>query len=525
MTIPKIETQTAKILLIVLFTIFLRIPVLIAPKAIDDERIYSVVAIEMLDGGLMYKDAIERKPPLLFWTYEAILGVGGNYNWHFLHFAGLLWVLLTMWGIFKIAKHLFDNDSGLVAALLYPVFVSWAFWKNLALNGEILMNLPVVWGIYFVLKGSRSFRLPELLLAGMLLCCGFLLKQPAAIMAIPLGFYLLSPGYRKKANASFFTSFIHASGLTAGFFGALALVVLVLHLQGNLEEAYYWTIGNHDIPHGIFDPVFWIRGARMSLLFCGACGLIVFGTFIAIKMGNRKDWGLWENRRTEYWTLIFLLIAALIGLSQPGRFYPHYYIQIVPILCLFSAPVFSAIWSEKRAFNYWLIKPKASKAWLLITVSGFLISHSIGIKNDWEITEAGEYLRTHSLPTDKIFVWGQSTNLYLDAQRKAATRYVAAFPLTGYIFGSPLSWDTAYDTSDRIVPGAWENLKDDFKTSLPDYMIDCDAARAVPRYPVAQFPYLEAILDNCYELKIKTRDGDIYKRKEGDCPEIRQAIR
>ncbi len=510
--------------MVVLLTMIMRFPAFISPKAIDDERIYSAVAIEMINGGLMYKDAVERKPPMLFWTYQAILEIGGDYNWHFLHIAGFVWILMTMWGIYMITEQLFGKDAGLVAALFYGVFVSWGIWGNLALNGEILMNLPIVWGIYFVLKNKSGTRVLELFFAGMLLCCAFLLKQPAAIMAVPLGIYLLSLGYRKKNQITLLTSLSHASIFTIGFATLLALVVYSLFLKGILAEAYYWTIGNHDIPHGIFDLVFWYRGIGMTAVFTGVCGVLVIGTAMSIKMWKTNKWQLWEDIHPEFWALVGLLIASLIGLSQPGRFYPHYYIQLVPVLCIFSAPIFSNIWSKKQSFDFWLLRYKPSQFWIAITITAFSTSYYVGLKNHWENSAAGQYLLENSKPTDKLFVWGQSTNLYLDAHRRAATRYVATFPLTGYIFGSPLSWDTSYDTSNRIVPGAWENLRNDFLDYLPDYIIDCDAVRNVPRYPVSKFPYLQSILENCYERETKTINGIIYKRKIGDCPQAKLPV-
>jgi 4-amino-4-deoxy-L-arabinose transferase-like glycosyltransferase len=509
----------SKGLFIVILTVFLKIPALVFPKAIDDERIYSVVAVEMLNGGVSYIDAIERKPPLLFWTYKAILGIGGEYNWYFLHLVSLAWVLFTAWGVYKVAKQVFDENAGLVAAGFYSIYSSWAFWNNLALNGELLMNLPVVWSIYLVFRNSSTHRFLELLFAGAMLCCGFLLKQPAAIMAVPLGIYLLSKGYKSKTGITTFTALFHAATLTAGFFAMLAMVAYILYVQGNLEAAYYWTIGDHDVPHSITDPVFWQRGIGMTLVFCATCGVIVWGSLGAIKSKREQDGGLWKGNGAEFWALILLMVAALIGLLQPGRFYPHYYIQIVPILCIVSAPYFSAIWTGRRKEKGWLLRPLPSALWVGVTAVGFSISHCIGVAKHWEPSSAGQYLLTHSQPADEIFVWGQSSNIYLDAQRKAATRYVATFPLTGHIFGSPLTWDPNFDTSDRILPGAWDNLRADFVKAAPQYIVDCDAARAVPRYPITDFKYLHAVIDNCYSLEAKTADGYIYKKKLGDCPQ------
>ncbi len=510
----------SKVLILVVLTVVMRFPTLIYPKAINDERVYSVVAMEMLEGGYMYLDAIERKPPLLFWTYELIFKIGGAYNYSFLHFVSLIWILFSMLGLYLLTRHLFDRDAGIIAALFYAVFVSWAAWSNLALNGEILMNLPLIWGIWLVMRVSAPHRKFELILAGFLLSCSFLLKQPAAIMAVPLGLFLLSKGYREKAKITMFTSFLHAGLLTFAFFVTLLLVALELKSQGILEEAIHWTVSDHDVPHGVTDPVFWKFGFWMTLAFVGACWIIVYGSYINIRNFRNKNLNLWDNREAEFRAMILLLIASVIGASQPGRFYAHYYIQIVPILCVLAAPVFSAIWTNKYSPSNWLLKPLVTKIWLAVTIIGFMTSHTIEIAMDWKIGETGNYLRLHSNPSDKIFVWGQATPIYLDAQRRPASRYIATFPLTGYIFGSPLGWDPSYDTSDRILPGAWENLREDFIESPPEFIVDTDAARATARYPIAQFPYLASIIENCYTLESKMPDGIIYKKKKNDCPEI-----
>src|SRR5712692_4224067 len=117
---------------IVLLTVATRLPALIHPRHLSDEGIYSLVANEIVDGGLPYVDAVERKPPLIFWTYAAVFKLAGKYNWRALHAVALVWTLGTMAGLYVIGKGLFDESSGLIAALLYSVFEPWAIWQNLA---------------------------------------------------------------------------------------------------------------------------------------------------------------------------------------------------------------------------------------------------------------------------------------------------------------------------------------------------------------------------------------------------------
>src|SRR5213595_4218457 len=240
---------------IILLTVAIRLPSLLHPQPLDSEAMYSVVANEIVDGGRPYIDAVERKPPLLFWTYAAVFKIAGKFNWKALHVVALVWTLCAMAGLYVIGRELFDRNTGLIAALFYGVFQHWWTWKNLTFDGEMLMNLPIIWAWAIAFRRSSSRVRPELFPAGALLGAAFLLKQPAAIAAVPLGIYLLLPSYRASRSLTRTNSIIQAAMLTAGFFLVLAVVTIILWKQGILHEAVYWTIAGNDVPH-----VFWQKG-------------------------------------------------------------------------------------------------------------------------------------------------------------------------------------------------------------------------------------------------------------------------
>src|SRR5215468_8569974 len=147
---------------IILLTVAIRLPSLLHPQPLDSEAMYSVVANEIVDGGRPYADAVERKPPLLFWTYAAIFKIAGKFNWKALHLVALLWTLGAMAGLYVVGRELFDRNTGLVAALLYTVFQPWGTWKNLSADGEMLMNFPIIWAWAIAFRPSRSPVRPEL---------------------------------------------------------------------------------------------------------------------------------------------------------------------------------------------------------------------------------------------------------------------------------------------------------------------------------------------------------------------------
>jgi 4-amino-4-deoxy-L-arabinose transferase-like glycosyltransferase len=481
---------------VVLLTIATRLPSLVHPQAIDDEAPYAVVANEIVDGGRPYIDAVDRKPPFLFWTYAAVFFVAGKYNWVALHTVALAWTLGTMAGLYLIGRHLFDRETGLIAALLYSVFQPWVTANNLAFNGELMMNLPLVWAWAIAFRRTTSSLRPELLAAGALLAAGFLLKQPAAIAAVPIGIYLLLPSYRASSTLTKTTSIIQAGMLTSGFFGLLGLVAVVLHRQGNLREAFYWTFTNHSVPH-----VFWENGVLITLAFVGACLPLVIGASLAFRDRDR----IWQAKAAERSALHGLLIASTIGAAAGARFYPHYYLQLIPPMA----------WWKPRDSSHgkppvWFLRPAVTCAWLTISVITFSISHWLFLAWHREPSETARYLSEHSTASDRVYIWGPSPGeVYLHARRRPASRYFITFPLTGLIFGGALP---GVDTRDRIVPGAWSNLEEDFRKHPPLYIADHYSGPDA-QYPVKDFPILARLLAEQYQPVAHTSQGVIYRMR------------
>ncbi len=484
---------------IILLTVAIRLPSLLHPQPIDSEAMYSVVANEIVDGGRPYADAVERKPPLLFWTYAAVFKIAGKFNWKALHIVALVWTLCAMAGLYVIGTELFDSNTGLIAAFFYSVFQSWWTWKTLAFDGEMLMNLAVIWAWAIAFRRSSSRLRLELFLAGALLGAAFLLKQPAAIAAVPLGIYLLLPSYRASCSLTRTNSIIQAVVLTAGFFAALGLVTIVLWKQGIVHDAFYWTIADHDVPH-----VFWQKGIVNTLIFLGACLPLVIGAIMACR---DKD-EIWARKTAERTALLGLLAASAIGAAAGARFYPHYYVQLIPPLALLGAPYYARLWSGMIRPPQWFLRPGVTYAWLALTIIAFSIKHWTGLTPRRVTSETGQYLFAHSDAADRIFVWGQSPEIYLDAHRRPACRYITTFPLTGYVFGGPIH---GFDTRSRILPGAWTNLEQDFAKHPPTYIVDVRPDPKSAQYPVKNFPILAKLLAERYQPVADTAEAMIYR--------------
>jgi hypothetical protein len=486
---------------IILVTVAIHLPSLLHPRPIDSEAMYSVVANEIVDGGRPYADAVERKPPLLFWTYAWIFKAAGKFNWKALHVVAVLWTLCAMAGLYVIGRQLFDPNTGLIAAFFYAVFQPFWSWKNLSFDAEMLMNLPIIWAWAIGLRRSSSRLRPELFAAGAFLGAAFLLKQPAAIAAVPLGIYLLLASYRASRGLTRMDSIVQAAMLTAGFLAALGLVAIVLWKQGILRDAFYWTIADHDVPH-----VFWQKGIVNTLTFLGACLPLVIGA----AMGGRIKDEIWTGKTAERTALLGFLTASVIGAAAGARFYAHYYVQLIPPLALLAAPYYARLWSRIIRPPNWVLRPGVTYVWLAITIIVFSLRHWTGLEPQRVPSEAARYLLTHSSPNDRIFVWGQTPEIYADAQRRPACRYITTFPLTGYVFGGPIP---GFDTRSRILPGAWTTLEQDFARHPPAYIVDVRPDPKSAQYPVKNFPILATLLAERYQSAAQTAEGVIYRMR------------
>jgi hypothetical protein len=75
------------------------------------------------------------------------------------------------------------------------------------------------------------------------------------------------------------------------------------------------------------------------------------------------------------------------------------------------------------------------------------------------------------------------------------------------MFGPP----TGLDTTNRILPGAWDNFARDIEAHPPDFIVD-DEVLPDRRYPITRFPVLTQLLDEQYRAILVTPDTVIYER-------------
>ena len=116
-------------------------------------------------------------------------------------------------------------------------------------------------------------------------------------------------------------------------------------------------------------------------------------------------------------------------------------------------------------------------------------------------------LRIQALTID--FRLGSVFEIYLDAHRRPASRYITTFPLTGYIFGGPIPGSILQpDLAWRLT-----NLEQILPGIRLIYIVDVQPDPKSAYYPVKDFPMLAKLLAERYQPVAHTAEGVIYRMR------------
>jgi hypothetical protein len=119
------------------------------------------------------------------------------------------------------------------------------------------------------------------------------------------------------------------------------------------------------------------------------------------------------------------------------------------------------------------------------------------------------YIRDHTQPNDRVFVWGDWPALYIESDRLMSSRFPGF--LRGFARGSgfaPDNWDTK--------PDVWPLLQQDLAAHPPKLIVDTAAANwsDFVMYPMSDYPVLARFVTGQYSA-VATVDGVVIYARNG----------
>ncbi|GAC1603537.1 MAG: hypothetical protein NVS4B10_16160 [Myxococcales bacterium] len=516
----------------------LRLPAFEYGVISDDEAIYDAMAGTLAEGGVMYRDAVDHKPPGLAYTYALLHRVAGRDEplaMALVHLLGLFAAVGTCLALYGIARRTLREPLWTVPPLLYAVVSACKQPADgLAVNGELLMNLPcalcALCAIAATQAGPRRARACALdACAGALGTVAALFKYQAAVVLFALPALWLERRRSDDSPRLLRTLPVRAAWTALGALFPLGAVAAYFHARGALGEAVAWGIGFNRSYVAEGPPPLWALG-RFGLAFAGvivpgallyAGGLAGLSRLLRRRAGAGVQEGLAGAGLGASTGVIsahaFLAVWALLSIASVFlglRFFGHYFLQPeLPLALLAAGP----------AARLFAARPRVAAAALFAPALVFLalaalpdVSRPIFNARDPDTDGIGRAIAARTGPSDTIWVWGNVPQLYFASGRNPGVRFSFCNYLTGLSPGTPSEYDDAFDPGAHAVAWAWDLALRDLDQRRPALVLDTAAAgiKSYGKFPIAAYPAFARYLAAHYRPEGEIAGVRVYRRRD-----------
>lgn len=410
------------------------LPFMSAPL-MRDEAFYASVAQAMRDGAMPYEYGFDNKPPLIFYWYYASFEVFGENVWAPRLMASLL-LSAGAGMLYAQGRILFSRAGGLVAAAIFGLSMGIAKFEVNA-NTEYFMIPFTILALLAFTLGQKRGEWYWYVLCGAACGVALMTKQTAVFMPIVFTAVVLHPTVRCRTLPGSAAAWRKLGLMTVGGAAVVAVVLAPFVVTGTLDEfyrsAFVYARQYTD------DVTMWQKAQTMvwdapRLLVKAAAPLMVLtaiGSMIMLRRPTAP--GVW---------LAGWFLAAVAGLIAAGRFYPHYFVALLPGMALLSVPALQ--WAKENGTS---LKTAAFAGVVVLASLGPLVTNAkIYFQSTpeerhlaqysgsemavWEnqSEKAGEWVRSMTRPGEKIYQFGFMPGIYFHSDREAPTQYIFKHP-------------------------------------------------------------------------------------------------
>jgi len=465
-----------------------------------DEGVYATIAQGVLDGKVPYRDLFDNKPPLVYAWYSASFLLFGE-SVIAPRLLASLCLSATALAVYHQARLVLPKGAASIAAILFAISTGLP-WVALHANTEAYMLLPLMSSLMFFTLGMKDGRLRWFFIAGLFAGLAIMTKQVAMWNLLALAMVALV--WHRRTAETHWRAIAPTFWLFAGTLLSLGVVALPFALTGALDDFLYANLSYNWVYVGFLSMADRVANAGYGMLFfCVVAAPFVAGALAGLFV-------IWKRRGsvTDYVLLLWALASA-IGVASGGRFFPHYFLQLMPSLAVLTGILVYDRFVNDR--EHVVSKP----AWIAAT---FLIVLSIGTttviylapraaeqgvgvesvyhQKEWEESsqELGLYIKERTAPDDVIFNYGRESQLYFYADRQPAIPYF-------------YDWVLQFDA----VP--IEEVLAELEVTRPVYIVDSAQAPLFEDWGEAHPDVFTAFLEENYDYAGRIYFADVYRLK------------
>lgn len=397
-----------------------------------DEGSYAYMGQLLLKGEIPYKDFYEMKPPALYYSYAVLSALSGG-DISMMHVWMALFLAIGGMLLFYLVRRWLDDGAGLIATLSYMVLAMMPFASGFSIQAEHMVAVFAIAGLWALTRGLQKATPLMILVAGLLLCWGLLIKQNGLFFAF-LGMTLV-PAFHLAENK---TQWIKNSGRDGLWLAMGALIPLLgfgvlMMIQGTWQDFWFWIV---EYPQAYTSKIDWTLG---KTLLENSLKRMYDGHELYWILGIAGAFLVWLTSISWYkkWAVTGILLVAALSVMPGKRFYGHYFLHFIPALAIgVGATAFVLSQAAKRwmpSIQYWLA-PVLALALLLPTMSkhdGYyfrpnftkILRQTYGTNPFPESRDLADYLNKRYQPGDGLLVLGSEPQLYAYTQAECPTRH------------------------------------------------------------------------------------------------------
>jgi 4-amino-4-deoxy-L-arabinose transferase-like glycosyltransferase len=412
-----------------------------------DEGEYALAAQQLLRGEVPYLDSFCQKPPLAFLWYLLSFRIFGATVCG-IHAIMILAALLSAFALYLVVLEWLDRgettsrtDQGiaLASALVFAVASAGGGYFGSAANTEIFMLVPVLLGCWLLLKIDRRQSATNWFLVGLSLAAGLATKQVALFSFLgPLLFVLLRLARRMQIR------FSHLAAAVSGFAAVTLPLVGWLWLKGALgaflQIAVWHNLSYVGFPFGIakWQQLLALIAERFPTEIALWAGVPIFlALSLRGRTGSRADRDLF---------VLLWFGSSLLGVALGPYTFGHYFLQLLPVLCLVGGGLLAKLLSFRKLGNPFRYGLAALALGLVIIPDAYCRVTSLeqspeersyrmyslyGPSPFAAAAAVGQFIGKNSAPDDRVLVVGSEPEILFHADRRSSTRYTIFYPLTG----------------------------------------------------------------------------------------------
>lgn len=522
--IKNLSNKTFLLILILAFIFILRIPFLAEPLDYD-EGTYAFFAF-FSKGVESYSSFPIMKFPGIIFTYRFLddLFPGQIASFRIL---ATIFLAAGTFGIYKLGKLLYNQNTGLFAALFFTLFATQISLFSPA-NTEFFMTPLMILSVWLFWVFQKSKKTSWLVLSGLLSGMAILYKQVAIFEVGYLVLWLFLAGLKDRNTFNVLAGKCALFIFT--FLVPFLITLLFFLLRGELADFWYQTFGSGN--QYIFNS--WQTGGVINR-FLGS-GEIIFFDFWPLFLAAFTGLLLvifW--RREENSFLIGWLFFSFIGVSFNGWFFDHYFLQVFPSLAILGGFTVEQIlvWAKRfrgqgKILNIlsrmtitavFILLILGSKLFFYLTYFKLIDQASakrdyfskvfLANKESWlPFYESADFLEEKMADKDSVFVWGTTPLPYYLLRKYPTTSNVFYYPVLDYRFMLPTyrGYKFNFEANRQILI---RELAENPPTYIifhvtPDQVFD----------QMTVFADFSRLLSQNYELKKQFTDILVFKIKE-----------